>query len=874
MTPRATARLQLHAGFTLADAQAQVDYYAALSISHLYLSPVTRARAGSTHGYDVIDHGAVDPALGGEAALRALAQAARAQGMGLVLDIVPNHMAVHADNAWWWDVLQHGPASAHAGTFDIDWRPADPDLAGKVHLPVLGQAYGACLARGDLTLAHDDARGYVLRAHDAPYPVAPGTLAPAGTVAETLAHHDPSSPCGRTRLHALLQAQHYRLAWWRTAPDQINWRRFFEITELAGVRVEDPAIFDAVHSLVLRLYAEGIVEGLRIDHIDGLADPGGYAHRLREAMTRARPDVPPYIVVEKILAEDEILPGTWRVAGTSGYDFMDQVGALLHAPQARTVLDEGWRALTGDARSPRVQWQAARHRMITRHFPAERAALVRCLLRLARLDPCTRDWSAVAIDRALSAVLVAFPVYRSYADARGRDAADAAVCQQAWRDARVLLDSRPGDPAHDLLPVLDAWLGGTPLPSDPATRALREEALRRFQQLTPPLAAKALEDTLFYRHGPLLSRNEVGAAPGALSLPPARFLALARIRGQDFPGALLATATHDHKRGEDVRARLASATEDAATWHDTLSAWTRDWHVDRPGKDAPLPADRYMLLQTLVGAWPVGLSPDDAKGVADFIGRVGAWQEKALREAKLRTDWYAPDTDYEAACAAFLQAIADTPARLAALSRQVDALAGPGMINGLSQTLLRHTVPGVPDLYQGRESWDFSLVDPDNRREVDYAALRQGLANPPAATDVHAWTDGRIKQALVQRCLAHRQSQAALYAAGELQPLAVAGTRSANILAFLRRHGPARLLVVVPLHCTQTMPCAGAKPGQVTPASAAYWGDTRIVLDDTDRPAQAWDILHDVPVAIDGDLPVHALLREWPVAAWQWRQAG
>ncbi|MEI2414578.1 malto-oligosyltrehalose synthase [Orrella sp. JC864] len=828
--PRATARLQLHAGFTLLDAARQAAYYARLGVSHLYLSPITQAVPGSAHGYDVADHAAVSAELGGEAALRELAAAARAQGLGLIVDIVPNHMASDVTaNAWWRDVLEHGPASAHARYFDIDWQPADPALHGKVLLPVLGAQYGACLRDGSIALGHEPGQGYCIHVHGTPYPIAAGTLAAADTVAATLALYAPGAPGQRERLHGLLQAQHYRLAWWRTAPDQINWRRFFEVTGLVGVRVEQPEVFDAVHALVLRLYAEGLIDGVRVDHIDGLADPGGYARRLRQALVQAgraqgRPHEP-YIVVEKILAEDESLPANWGVEGTTGYDFMDQVGALLHDPGAAEILRDYWRRISGDGRSPAEQLLAARQRMVERHFPAERAALVRCLLRIVRLQDTTRDWSAVQIDRALSAVLAHFPVYRSYAGDTGRQAGDRAPCAHAWTQARRALAPREQDPMAELLALLDALLGGSAFAdTGPAEYALRAEALRRFQQLTPPLAAKALEDTLFYRLGPLISRNEVGSPPDRPGLPPQAFVALAQARARALPHAMLATATHDHKRGEDVRARLAVITEDPQAWLRAADQWLA-------ATEGPVAAtDRYMLLQTLVGAWPLALRQDDPAAVQAYLARVAAWQQKAMREAKLHTDWHTPDPAYEQAGQALVHAVAGQPALWSLVAGQAQALALPGLVNGLAQALLRCTLPGVPDLYQGREFWDFSLVDPDNRTEVDYRARARMLAaiqaGEPAAVQA-AWASGRVKQAVIHACLALRARRPALFARGDLQVLPVRGAQAPRLLALLRSHAGEHLLILVPHLCARELAfyARDEAPGQ---AAARFWGDTAV----------------------------------------------
>uniref|UniRef100_UPI0028A6C225 malto-oligosyltrehalose synthase n=1 Tax=Achromobacter sp. TaxID=134375 RepID=UPI0028A6C225 len=700
--PRATARLQLHAGFTLDDARAQLPYYAALGVSHLYLSPITEARQGSTHGYDVIDHQRVSGALGGEPALRRLAAAARSLGLGLIADIVPNHMAAHPSNAWWADVLRLGPRSPHARAFDIDWRPADPALRGKVLLPVLPEPYGQCLQAGGIRLIHDS-DAYVVAVGDLHLPIAPGFAADTDDAAAVCAAYDAHAADGRARLHDLLERQHYRLAWWRTAPEQINWRRFFEISELVGVRVEDKAVFDAVHGMVLRLYREGILDGLRIDHVDGLASPGAYLRRLRQALTQAGAGrAGAYLVVEKILADGETLDSRWPADGTTGYDFMDQVGALLHAPDAEAPLQAFWNTLSGDPRDAPAQLLDARQRMLARHFPAERLALAHALGHVARMDPATRDWTFPAIDRVLTALLAAFPVYRTYAEDGGRSPADADWIGTALDQARAQLGPNTAD--GQLLAQLDQWLGGASFPNGPAAGSdaatspvlagALAHCLRRFQQLTPPLAAKALEDTLFYRRGPLLSRNEVGSSPERFSLSPEAFHALCAQRAARLPLAMLATATHDHKRGEDTRARLAVLSEAPHAWIGLARTW-----VPRLARLGPIaPADAYVLLQSLVGAWPLDLAPDSPDGpLASYLDRIAQWQEKALREAKLRTSWTDPDPVYEHAARRCIDALKDTDdgrVLLREIGEHALRIAPAGLVNSLAQTLLRCTLPG------------------------------------------------------------------------------------------------------------------------------------------------------------------------------------
>lgn len=869
--PRATARLQLHAQFDLRAALAQVPYYARLGVSHLYVSPLTRARSGSRHGYDVVDHGMVSPELGGEPALRELSEALHRHGMGLIADIVPNHMAASHENSWWHDVLRNGRGSAHAGFFDIDWQ-APGALHGKVLAPFLAKPYGQALVDGDIVLSRDGGPGgFRIDVHGQPYPLAPGSLASGGDAAAILAAHDPSRPDGRARLHALLERQHYRLAWWRCAPEEINWRRFFEISELVGVRVEVAAVFDAVHACMLRLYEDGVIDGFRVDHIDGLADPAAYCRRLRQALDvrtprrpAQRPGGPAYLVVEKILCGDERLDSRWPVHGTTGYDFMDQSSAVLHAADGQATLTRLWEHVAGDGLDYAGHVAQARALMLRRHFPAERAAAVRALHRLAAGDPATRDWSAAAIGRVLDEVLLAFARYRTYADRDGCAADDAAIAQAALQAARRRLQAEgDGDDAH-WLPVLQQWWTGSPL-SDEKREALRLAALARIQQLTPPLTAKSMEDTAFYRYGRLLSRCEVGSDPDALCLPTAQFFKAAAARGAH---AMLATATHDHKRGEDVRARLAVLTEIAPYWDSTVRLWL-DEHA-RVSADPPHPADRYMLYQTLVGAWPLGLLADDAAGLDGYAERIAAWQVKALREAKRRSSWMSPDEAYERRCTQHARALlAPGSAAARAIADMAGYIAPAGAVNGLAMAALRCTLPGVPDLYQGTEFWDLSLVDPDNRREVDYAARAaslEGLDRAPARELLAQWRSGRVKQALVHRLLRLRVRLPQVWETDALTPLPVTGDGAGRVLAYLRRAESGCAIAVVPRCCAPWILGEEGARAPVIPAQA--WQDTALVLPRfcAGRPLYDAVNLREHRADADGTLALEPLLRDLPVA--------
>ncbi|MBS0525472.1 MAG: malto-oligosyltrehalose synthase [Proteobacteria bacterium] len=714
MTPRATLRLQFHKGFTFADAEALVPYFAALGISHVYASPITTARAGSMHGYDVIDPTVVNPELGGERALRRLVDALRRDKMGLIVDIVPNHMAATLENAWWVDVLREGRGSRYARWFDIDWDSEDPELHGKVFLP--------WLAKPRREADMDDLR--------LPTPGA------------------------------------WYAGWWRTAGDRINWRRFFDVNDLVCLRMEEDEAFEAAHAMIARLYVEGLIDGVRIDHIDGLADPAGYCHKLRQRLDPNNPSGP-YLVVEKILLRGETLSGDWGCDGTTGYDFMDEVSALQHDPAAEPVLSEAWARLTGRPADFAAEEAAARREIIARSFSAPLEA---CVAAFDRLEQS--DLNRPALRRALTEMLVHFPVYRGY----GKPA-DVPWLEQASKAAK-----RTGLASDGW--VID-WLERRMLEPHRATT--------RFQQLSAPIAAKSVEDTAFYRYGALLSRNDVGFDTERFGWSAADFHARMQHRQAAQPRGMLATATHDHKRGEDVRARLAVLSEDPQAWTERLARWVGKAEklctAGMPGK-----ADIAMLLQTIVGTWPLDLALEDAIGRGAFARRLEGWQQKALREAKLVSDWSDPNEAYEAAARQLLHRliVEDRAAALRAeLYAFVQEIAPAGIINSLAQTLLRLTVPGVPDLFQGTELWDFSLVDPDNRRPVDFR-LRQELLG--TAT----WRNGAIKQALIVQALGLRKVMPDLFAQGSYEPIAAQGPLRDNVVAFLRRHEGQALLVAAP----------------------------------------------------------------------------
>jgi (1->4)-alpha-D-glucan 1-alpha-D-glucosylmutase len=788
--PGATYRLQLHKEFTFKDATDQISYLKKLGVTHLYVSPILTAQPGSVHGYDVIDPTRVNPELGGEDGLRGFVAALRQAELGLIVDIVPNHMAVGgSENPWWADVLRLGRASAYADYFDIDWDCADPALRGKVLAPFLGSQYGVALESGDLTLGRDEDGRPVVGYFGTRFPIDPSDHAAIDAAGD--AAFDVRHDSGRERLHQLLERQHYRLAWWGVAGDQINWRRFFDINGLAGLRTERPEVFDAVHATLFRLYEQGLIDGFRVDHVDGLSDPPGYCRRLRQRLTELQGKRPvdaaqgrAYLVIEKILGAGEDLSGDWDVDGTSGYDFMNQVSKVQHDAGGKVRLEALWHALSGRPDAFDVEEKAARSEIVLASFNAQLQSTCGALQEIARRDPKTRDVSLAAIQRGMVALLQAFPVYRTYNAGQRRTGSDVVAFDTALTEA----EAATAEPVRGTLRHLDRWLGSV---ADPDFA----RAQTRFQQLSAPVAAKAVEDTAFYRYGRLLSRNDVGFDAAVLGDSAAAFHEACLARRASFPHAMLATATHDHKRGEDVRARLAVISARADAWAEVVERLRAV-----PG-ERPAVADEVMLYQMIVGAWPLDLHPADAAGLSAFAERLAGWQQKALREAKLITSWIAPNEAYEARAKQFLEAtLSPTGGFVRILHDFVEDIAPAGAINGLSQAVLKMTTPGMPDFFQGTELWDFSLVDPDNRRPVDYGARRGGLEiDAPLSRLLVDWRTGAIKQAVISRILRLRRQHPALFTDGSYSPIDIrCAAGDDRFVAFTRTFEQDTIVVVLP----------------------------------------------------------------------------
>jgi (1->4)-alpha-D-glucan 1-alpha-D-glucosylmutase len=816
-----TYRLQLN-GLGFDRARQLVPYLGDLGVETLYVSPVTMAAPGSTHGYDVIDPGRLDPALGSADEFDALLEALAQRGMALLIDMVPNHMAAVATNPWWWDVLRQGRGSAFAPYFDIDWTRDQ----GRVLLPVLGRPLAEVLSRSELAVAVEGGVA-TLAYFDHRFPLAPGR---SDSLVHSLA--DGGGGASSPALMAeLLQSQHYRLASWRLGRHEGNYRRFFDVDGLVGVRVEDPVVYEATHGLVLELARDGRIAGFRVDHVDGLADPAAYLARLRHDLDGARPS-PPALVVEKILAREERLPASWPVDGTTGYEFADQAGSLLvDAAGAEAIAALGAR-LDGDHR-PFEELGADAKGFVQRSlFPGQIGRLVG--LALSQLDRASpgHDVAGADVAAALMALASHLGVYRTYVGAAGATGDDRAHLHRAAAGARLHLDEDGRRALEAMVPLLLEVDDGAGSQSDPG------ELVRRWQQHTGAVTAKGIEDTALYRFGGLLALTEVGSDPGRPPITVDQFHRAMGSSHRQAPGSLLATTTHDTKRSEDVRARLAVLSELPRAWSDRVGRWRR-WHRSLPS--VPDPHDEHFLYQTIVGAWP--LDPDDRPG---FSRRVQDYMVKAMREAKVRTSWLDPDEDYERQVRSFVRTIlAPSNRRFRAdVAALLDEVGPAAAVNSLALTVLKSTVPGVPDVYQGTELWSHSLVDPDNRRPVDFerrarlaraldgATERQALATELLAS----WPDGRLKLLVTQALLRFRRSRPGLFDGGSYVALDVRGPRRGHVVAFARRRGPEWTVVAVP-----RLPLTVAGAGRM-PVGSALWAGTSVVVPEA-CPGQLVDVV-------------------------------
>jgi (1->4)-alpha-D-glucan 1-alpha-D-glucosylmutase len=849
--PVSTYRVQFGPQFRFIDGERIVPYLDALGAGYLYASPYFRARPGSEHGYDVVDHTRLNPEIGDDREHRAMIAALHARGMGHLVDFVPNHMGIGSDNPWWYDILTWGSLSPYSHFFDIEWHKNSAG-GGKVVLPVLGDHYGSVVERGELGVTFDpDADALRLNYFEHHFPLTPRSygqvlaFASQDAPPETAAHlrdlgaafaalrARPREAAKRTalrdraaalqreladrvaadasfaraltdgcaafvndpnRLDALVAAQYYRPAFWRVSSDEINYRRFFDINDLAGLRVEDAEVLARTHELVFAMIADERIQGLRIDHIDGLYNPGGYANLLVDRS--AALGQPLYLVVEKILLGNERLRADWHIAGTTGYEFMNLVAGLFVDQEAERGFDRIYRRVLGRATTFADEAYEAKRRVMRIDLASELGVLIDGLTRIARSDRRSRDFTSLGLRRALIEIIAMFPVYRTYVVDNVVQAEDLQVIDAAVGAARMRSEF-PDDAVFDF--IRDAL--SAQLIDQSGTSYGRTEVLRfamRFQQYTGPVTAKSLEDTAFYRYVRLTALNEVGGEPARFGRSPAAFHAANAERAQMHPHAMLATATHDHKRGEDTRLRIAALTEFPPEWSRAVGRWSRMNATLHVG-DAPSAVDEYLFYQTVIGTLPADWLRDgvgDAGALSAYADRLAAYALKAAREAKLRTSWTDRRASYEDTLEAFVRAALtlDTPFFRDACAFTAQ-LAPVAAVHGLAQVALKLGAPGVPDIYQGCELWDLSLVDPDNRRAVDYEERRDILAEfvrrerePEAVLGelLEHWGDGRIKLYVTWRLLQLRRAHAATFLDGPYRELSVSGSGAASVVAFAR----------------------------------------------------------------------------------------
>ena len=877
---RATYRLQLSAAFTLDDARAIVPYLAQLGISHIYASPVLRSRPGSTHGYDVVDPTRLDPELGSDASWDALILELRVHDMGLVLDIVPNHMGVGADNPFWDDLFANGPASRYAGWFDIDWNASARGLKGRVLIPILGAELAAAIEKGDFAIALDGGR-LRLQYFEHSFPLDPATIpavlelaidevpanvkmedaAELAAIREALAALPPrltsrrvlverrqreapellrrlealaarssgihdalesaardftAGDGGEARIAALLDAQVYALVFWRRAAHEINYRRFFDINELVALRMEDPAVFGATHRRIIQWVKDGQLDGLRIDHVDGLRNPRDYFDRLNAAIQQVSPGETIPIFVEKILSGRERLRAEWPVAGTTGYEFLAQLDAIFIDPVGRSEIEKTYRNFLG-IRRPEIDFHevAARGKafILRGSLASDVQRLARLLAPIARRDARTVSLTRAQLSEGIVQLIARLPVYRTYIEggALAVHEDDRAALERAFAASAALALVRA-----PLLALLEHLFLGRSSALDEVQRGERDAFVLRFQQVSGPAAAKGIEDTALYRYAPLLSLNEVGADPAGELRDAVGYLHDANIeRSTRWPGTMLATSTHDTKRSADVRARLDVLSEIPREWARQLARWER---AHRPLKKlvrdklAPDAHMEYVIYQTLIGVWPArGAASDDRDALR---ARVTDFARKSAREAKARTSWIDINEEYEQALADFIAALFERSEFVRELESFVARVAPTGAWNAIGRTVVHLTAPGVPDIYQGDEFWNYSLVDPDNRRAVNYGARRDALASTgvmsPTGDITQAEADRRftpfdddaLKLAIIRQILNARADHAPLFAHGSYHPLAAHGPLGAHIFAFHRQAAPSTLddaaIIVIP----------------------------------------------------------------------------
>ncbi|MBI4082128.1 MAG: malto-oligosyltrehalose synthase [Candidatus Lambdaproteobacteria bacterium] len=926
--PAATYRLQFSRQFTLRDAVQVVPYLAELGISDVYASPLLASRGGSLHGYDIVDFSRLNPEIGSEDDLGALAAALAERGMGLILDIVPNHSCVaDSANAWWWDVLENGPSSPYANYFDIDWHPPKPELGNRVLLPFLGEQYGRVLENQDIRVRFQGG-SFMAEFYERPLPLAPRSwrhiLEPVlerlrlhlperhpqhmelESILTALAYLPPresgepakvrerlrekevikrrlatlyegsaevrsavdkmlteingrlGDPDSFQRLESLLADQVYRLCFWQVATDEINYRRFFDINELAAIRVEDPEVFRAVHGYVFSLVRRGWVTGLRVDHVDGLYDPAHYLRAVQEhgadASEAEHQGHPLYVVLEKILVGNERLSPDWPVHGTTGYDFLNALNGLFTDPRHARYFAASYHRYAGHDQDVAELLATCKKLIMNVSLSSEMYMLTCRLDLISEQHRESRDFTRESLRFALREAVARFPVYRTYVRPNGvvgdwdRANVEQAVAAAKRRNPAV------SPSIFDF--IRQVWLLEHPAGLTAAECEARLQFVLRLQQLTGAVMAKGLEDTLFYRHFPLLSLNEVGAEPGQFGVPIAEFHARNATRQRTWPHTLVATATHDTKRGEDARARITSLSEIPGEWFGAVERWMEmnlALKTRAGGADVPDRNDEYLLYQTLVGAWPAAPAAAPSAG---FVERIASFMTKAVREAKTHSSWINPNVPFEDALRRFVEGVLD-PSRSGAflmdVQRFLRRIGGPALHNTLGQVVLKITAPGVPDFFQGSELWDLSLVDPDNRGSVEFGSrmamlsqlgreagrdpgglLRRLLAHPE---------DGAAKLYVTWAVLRFRRAHEALFREGNYLPLETAGALEDHVCAFARRWGDGLAVSLVGRLLMGLGTATQGVPGADT------WRGNRVLLPDDLAGAQLRDVLSGTLVA-------------------------
>ena len=915
--PCSTYRLQLNRFFTFPQAAALLDYLQDLGITDCYTSPFVMARPGSLHGYDVTDHRSFNPEIGTEEEFQQFAQQLKQRGMGLIVDVVPNHMCVaHPSNTWWWDVLENGPGSQFSRYFDIDWNPPKEELTNKVLLPVLPDQFGRVLENQQIRLIHDEGSFFV-DCQGIHFPVAPRSwplvlarmlhemrqrlggsadhVMELESILTAISHLPPLEETGPERirerqrerdiikgrltklmessdaariglsaslddmngrkgdprsfdaLERILADQPYRLSFWRVAADEINYRRFFDINDLAAIRVEDPEVFATVHSLVFDLVRKGYISGMRIDHPDGLLDPQKYFEDIQEQVPlpgrsgaspgQAAPRRRFFLMAEKILVGDEELRPSWAIEGTTGYGFLNFLNGLFVDSSRKRALLRLYRQFSGWSQSYADLVYQSKLLTLQVSMSSELEVLSRRLDRISEQHRWSRDFTLHSLRAALREVIACFPVYRSYIRDSGPhpDDEDERHIRYAVRSAKR---HNPAISESVFNFIESVLLLKDPEGLSDTDRSERRLFAMHFQQLTGPVMAKGLEDSAFYRYCPLLSLNEVGGAPDKFGVSSSFFHAKSLIRQASWPNSLLATSTHDNKRSEDVRARINVLSEIPTDWYRAIRSWqllNRDKKILVAGDQVPSANNEYFLYQTLVGAWPLRSMND--KEYAEFVSRIGTYMEKALREAKVHTSWISPNIEYENAFQSFLAAILErSPGNNFLIAFQLfqARIARPGIFNSLSQTVLKITSPGVPDFYQGTEVWNFSLADPDNRRPVDYELLRSLLKQLREAEDqntenlvdqlIQNPADGGVKLYVTRSALRFRRVNRELFAKGSYTGLRVAGKKQRHVITFSRSYRQREVVVVA----GRFFALLGADRG--LPVGKETWSDTAVIL--------------------------------------------